>query len=203
MLPGFNDAHVHFISGGLSLERIDLDWRGHARRDSVADTDVGSQSTPTRRGCIGTRVVLPAVRRRPADPAAARRDRLRSAGANHQPRRPHVVGEHPGAAPGRDHEENAQSRRTASSSRTRKPASRPASLKEAAMALVSSHLPQATRTDRASRASRGDRRSAAQRHHQRAERRAATPRTSSSTPRRGARATSGSASIPRCRRRAC
>src|SRR4029453_9195549 len=24
VVPGFNDAHLHFISGGLSLERIDL-----------------------------------------------------------------------------------------------------------------------------------------------------------------------------------
>ena len=35
VLPGFNDAHVHFIDGGLSLERIDL---------SAADTIEDAQS---------------------------------------------------------------------------------------------------------------------------------------------------------------
>ena len=81
--------------------------RGNARRHPVPDPDMGGRPC----GCsLGARagVVLPAISRRPANPAAARCHRPRSTGPDHQLRRTHIVGEHAGAAAGTHHAEDAE-----------------------------------------------------------------------------------------------
>ena len=107
VLPGFNDAHVHFINGGLGLERIDL-----ADADTVDEVQSRIRtwaSQPRRRPLgAGPRVVLPTLPRWPADSTAARYGRLRSPGPDHQLRRSHLVGEHPGPAAGPHHEEDPE-----------------------------------------------------------------------------------------------
>ena len=83
VVPGFNDAHVHFINGGLGLERIDL-------ADAVTVDEVQSRirtwasNHPDRFVGAGPRLVLPTVPRWPADAADARHGRLRSPGPDHQ-----------------------------------------------------------------------------------------------------------------------
>ena len=83
VLPGFNDSHVHFISGGLSLEHVDL--AGADTLDEI-QSRIGSWSAThvDAPWLIGSGWDCRAIRRQSADPSAARRHRLRSAGANHQ-----------------------------------------------------------------------------------------------------------------------
>ena len=107
VVPGFNDAHLHFINGGLSLERIDLvgaetlddiqsrirTWAtGHADAPWVLGRGWYYQPFP---GGLPTRQQLDAVV-------------SRSTGPNRQLRRTHIVGEHARAATGTYHEEDAE-----------------------------------------------------------------------------------------------
>ena len=60
VLPGFNDSHVHFIKGGLDLERIDLSEARDACRDSAARPLLGRRESGRAMG-HRTRLVLSGV----------------------------------------------------------------------------------------------------------------------------------------------
>ena len=62
VLPGFNDSHVHFISGGLSLEHVDL--AGADTLDEI-QSRIGSWSASSCRRAVAhrQRLVLRAIRR--------------------------------------------------------------------------------------------------------------------------------------------
>ena len=71
VMPGFNDAHAHFISGGLSLDQINL--LEATTLDEIKDTvRVWSEVAPRAHLDHRPRLVLPAVHRRAADTAVAR-----------------------------------------------------------------------------------------------------------------------------------
>ena len=81
--------------------------RGDDRGHRIADRGMGDAEY--RRG-MGPRrrLVLRRISWRPSDPAAARRDRARSPGADPQLRQTHLVGEYQGAQAGPHHEADAQ-----------------------------------------------------------------------------------------------
>ena len=92
VLPGFNDAHTHLLSGGLSLNQINLldaktlpaiETRCASWAAAHPDRDVGDRP----------RLVLRAVSRRPADATDSRRARPRSARVPDVVRRTHRLGE--------------------------------------------------------------------------------------------------------------
>ena len=77
VLPGFNDAHVDMIAGGLELAGADLS--GAATAEEVLDR-VRTWSAANPQAAVGHRQGLDAgpVPQRPADPAHARRRRQRT-----------------------------------------------------------------------------------------------------------------------------
>ena len=85
--PGFNDSHVHFLSGGRSLGDVDL--AGLTTLRQVQDKiRVFAADKPARRVDQGSRLALLAVPGRQPDQGAARRGRARSPGGNDLLRRP-------------------------------------------------------------------------------------------------------------------
>ncbi len=149
VVPGFNDAHLDFIGGGLGLDR---DRPVGAETLDEIQARIRTWASRTRRRAVGARARLgrEPFRRRPADAAAARRDRSRSAGADLSA----TTAIRRGSTPGRcrlaqDHREDAGSGSAASIVKDPRTGEPTGVLKEAAMALVDCHVPQPTRAERA------------------------------------------------------
>ena len=107
VLPGFNDSHIHLLSGGLAFSELDLSGTTtlEAVKAAIARLrDRARRSTVDRRPRLDLRLV-----RRPADATTARRADARSAGIPDRVRRPHGLGEQPRPEAGGHHAENAQS----------------------------------------------------------------------------------------------
>ena len=169
VLPGFNDAHAHLISGGLSLDQINL--ADAKTLDDIKDTiRVWSEAHPERAVDHRPRLVLPAVRRRDADAADARRAGARSPGVPDRLRRPHRLGEHAGAEARRHHATHQESgqRHHREGSAHRRADRRAEGSGDGAdeQGRAAADRGRSPRRD-----SRGHRRGASPRHHQRAERR--------------------------------
>ena len=79
VLPGFNDANVQFIEGGLSLDQIDL--TGATTLDEIqARVRTWAEANPDRSWVLGRGWSAERARRRSADAAGARRRREDPAG---------------------------------------------------------------------------------------------------------------------------
>ena len=74
VLPGFNDSHLHFIKGGLDLERVRSDRRRRRLTRSSSASGSGPRHTPTHRGSSDADGTCTPFAR-PADAPAARRGR--------------------------------------------------------------------------------------------------------------------------------
>ncbi len=101
--PGFEDAHLHLMSGARNLERVDLaeETTLAGLQERIRTLRRGQPEEPLDRGTgLGLRVVS----RRPPHARAARRDRSRPAGLHGLLRRPHRLGQQQGARPRRHHE---------------------------------------------------------------------------------------------------
>ena len=139
LAPGFVDAHVHPVQGGLERIRCDLserrDPRGLPRHDRArTPTPTPTALDPRRRLGDGG---LPG-----GTPTAADLDarRARPAGVPAQPRPPRRLGQHPGAGARRDRPPRRPTRPTAGSSAT-PTAARPAPCTRARCTLVARLLP--------------------------------------------------------------
>ena len=145
MLPGFNDAHLHFISGGLSLETR----RPHAarRRSRKSQSRIESWADAACRRAVGPRqrLVLVSRSRRTADPSAARRDRPGSARADPELRRSHGVGEHARRSGSRASRSKTPNPRRRHRQGPREPESRRVCSRRRPSRSSSSHVPAPTR----------------------------------------------------------
>ena len=143
--PGFVDAHVHPIQGGLERLRCDLSEhehpRGLPRRDrGVRRRQPGRRVDPRRRlGDAG----LPG---RHADRGRPRHRRAGPAGVPAQPRPPRRLGQQPRAGDRRHRRAHARTRPTAGSSAT-PTAARPAPCTRARPRWSSRFLPRTTGED--------------------------------------------------------
>ena len=94
VVPGFNDSHVHFLSGSLSLTELDLGGAAHPRRGAAAHPRLRRQE-PVGAVDPRPRVELLGVPGRLADARAARCRAVRSPGHARLLRRPQLLGEQP------------------------------------------------------------------------------------------------------------
>ena len=124
LLPGFQDAHVHPVMGGLAMLQCELHGTTSAQQclDIVARVRRGE---PRPRVDRRRRLVDGVLPRRHPDPAGPRRGRARSAGLPDQPRRPRQLGQHRGARARRHRRRHSRSRRRPDRAR-RRTARRPA-----------------------------------------------------------------------------
>ena len=106
VLPGFNDAHVHLMSGALSLERVDLIEDGSVEAVQRRIRAFAA-ANPTRAVGARPRLAVRLVPRRPAHEAAARRRGARPARLHGLLRRPLRLGQLQGPRPGRHHARHA------------------------------------------------------------------------------------------------
>ena len=92
---GFDDAHIHVLSGAEDLDRVDLFQLPtvEAIQAAIAAPCGGE---PGRRLGPGSRLDVRPVPGRPADPRPARRGRAGPAGVHGLLRRPHGLGQHRG-----------------------------------------------------------------------------------------------------------
>ena len=135
-LPGFNDAHVHLITGGLNLDRVDLHRRHDARRDPAADQRPGPGASRRGRGSLGAAGdgrVRPGGSRHASSSTAIVSDRPVSAAVAG---RPHGVGELAGASRGSGSREGPPTREGGVIVRDPARGSRRAMLRGSAMSLV-------------------------------------------------------------------
>ncbi len=101
LIPGFQDAHVHPVMGGVDLLRCDLHDAVDAE-DSLAKVGCLRRRQPRPRVDRRRRLVDVALRQRHADPRGPRRRRARPAGLPDQQGRPRHLGEQRGARAGGD-----------------------------------------------------------------------------------------------------
>ena len=98
--PGFEDAHLHLMSGARNLERVDL-----AEETTLAGLQEKirsfAEANPNSPWIVGRGLGLRIFSRRPPHARAARRDRSRPAGLHGLLRRPHRLGQQQGARPRR------------------------------------------------------------------------------------------------------
>ena len=109
VVPGFNDSHLHVISGGLALQQAQL---GDASTIAGLQEAIRRFATahPDRPWVLGRGWTYTAVPGGLPDQAASRRGGVRPAGPHGRLRRPHQLGEHQGAPHGGHHEVHARSR---------------------------------------------------------------------------------------------
>ena len=140
LLPGFQDAHVHPVWGGLDLMRCDLAPFGTERRVPRAHRRIRARA---RRRRMGARWRMADVRlpRRHPDGGVARPGRARPAGVPAEPRRARRVGQLGGAA--RSPASTADTPDPADGRIERDADGNPTgTLHEGAMSLVNRHLPE-------------------------------------------------------------
>ena len=105
--PGFNDAHLHLVSGAVTLERVDLIEAQDTAAVQKAHPHLRRRQPAASVGA-GARLAVRLVPGRPADEGAARRRRLRPPGVHGLLRRAQRLGELEGAGARRDHEGHAE-----------------------------------------------------------------------------------------------
>ena len=143
-LPGFNDAHIHLMSGALSLERVDLIEDGRRGRPCRQRIRAFAAANPTVALGARPRLAVRLVPRRPAHEGAARRRGVRPARLHGVLRRPQRAGPTPRPWPWPASRGTRRTRPTARSSAM--PRGEPTgALKESATALVDSQDPAARR----------------------------------------------------------
>ena len=117
LAPGFVDAHVHAVQGGLELTRCNL-AEGGTREEYLATRPGVRRGAPRRAVDPRRRLGDGRLPGRYADRGRPRRRRARPPGVPAQPRPPRRLGEHPRARARRHQPARAPSRRTAATSAT-------------------------------------------------------------------------------------
>ena len=140
VLPGFNDAHVHFVDGGAQLDNVDL-------KDAATQAEFARRIGERAKAKPGEWVLggdWDDQRWTPAaapDPGPDRRRHQRDAGVRGPLRRPHGAGELGGPRPRRHHRADAGSAGRRGRRATRE-GFRPASSKDAAMDYITARHPE-------------------------------------------------------------
>ena len=139
LIPGFQDAHVHPVGGGLELGACDLtgavDLEEYRARISAY-----AAAHPDAAWITGGGWSMETLPRRHPRPTHPRRAGARPAGLPAQPRPPRRLGQHPRPGDRRHRRATPPTRPTAGSSAT--PDGTPTgTLQEGAMQLVAAHVP--------------------------------------------------------------
>ncbi len=121
--PGFVDAHVHPIQGGLERMRCDLSERA-TREEYLAEIRAYADTPPRPRVDPRRRLGDAGVPGRHPDRGRPRRRRARPAGVPAQPRPPRRLGQQPGPRDRRHRREHARPARRPDRARRRRPPER-------------------------------------------------------------------------------